>query len=137
MVEAGSLAVPYQTCFHAGEHSGRADTLKDGVGGMAGMRPHELLEAALATCLTITARMALEELRVRGSEVTVRVELERTKSTSTFRYSMELDPGLDEDQRDAVLQRIERSPVRQTLKKELKFQAAARDATRRRDSRSQ
>jgi putative redox protein len=137
MVETRSLAVPYQTNFQAGEHSGRADTLKDGVGGMTGMRPHELLEAALATCLTITARMALDELRVRCSEVTVRVELERTNSASTFRYSVELDAGVDEDQRAAVLQRVERSPVRQTLTKELKFQAAASDATGRRDSPSQ
>jgi putative redox protein len=87
--------------------------------------------------VTITAWMALEELGVSGSEVTVRVELERTNSTSTFRYSVELDAGLDEDQRDAVLQRVERSPVRQTLTKELKFQAALRDAARRPDSRSQ
>lgn len=136
MVEARSMAAPYQTRFHAGEHSGRADTLKDGVGGTAGMRPHELLEAALASCLTITARMALDEPGVNGSEVTVRVELERTNSTSLFRYSVELDSGLDDDQRDAVLRRVERSPVRQTLSKEVRFRAGVRDAGRQRDSHS-
>jgi putative redox protein len=80
--------------------------------------------------------MALDELGVNGSEVTVRVALEHTNYTSLFRYSVELDSGLDDDQRDAVLRRVERSPVRQTLSKEVRFRAGVRDAGRQRDSHS-
>ncbi|MFC6061039.1 OsmC family protein [Streptomyces ochraceiscleroticus] len=52
--------------YPAGENEGLADTCKAGVGGSAGPRPHELLEAALTTCMTITARMALVDLGVEG-----------------------------------------------------------------------
>jgi putative redox protein len=119
MVEADTLATAYQTRFRAGANSGLADTLKDGAGGATGLPPHELLEAALAACLAITARIALDEL---GASATVRthVSLDRTSSTSTFNYAVELD-GLDADQRLAVLERVERSPVRQTLSKALVF----------------
>jgi putative redox protein len=39
----------WQVRFLAGANEGRADTVKDGTGGSAGMQPHELLEASLAT----------------------------------------------------------------------------------------
>jgi putative redox protein len=49
--------------------------MKLGVGGIGGFRPHELLEAALATCTTITARMALAERGLDDAGVGVRVEV--------------------------------------------------------------
>lgn len=49
MIEATALPVAWQVSFRAGKKEGRADTVKDGTGGSAGMRPHELLEASLAT----------------------------------------------------------------------------------------
>jgi putative redox protein len=64
---------------YADSRSCLADTFKNGTGGSAGMRPHELLEASLATCMTISARMALADLGLPGGEasVRVRVRLER------------------------------------------------------------
>ena len=62
MAEATALPAPYQVRFRVGQNAGLAGTVKHGAGGSAGLRPHELLEAALATCMTITARMALAEL---------------------------------------------------------------------------
>ena len=102
-------------------HEGRADTVKDGTDGSAGMRPHELLEASLATCLTISARMALADLGVTHGEVRVRVHLEREQSATRFRYELTLDPAL-ESHRPAVMERIEHSPVRATLGKQLIFE---------------
>jgi len=87
------------------------------------MRPHELLEASLATCMTISARMALADLGVPDSGVSVRVRLEREESRTRFLYELVLDPVL-ETFRPAVVERIECSPVRSTLSKPLIFEPA-------------
>lgn len=123
MVEAVALPTPWQVKFRAGGNDGLADTLKEGVGGSTGMRPHELLEASLATCMTISARMALAEAGVADADVTVRVHLEREESTTRFRYELVLPSAL-EAFRPAVVKRIECSPVRSTLSKPLTFEPA-------------
>ncbi|GAA4069924.1 OsmC family protein [Actinomadura miaoliensis] len=123
MVEAVALSTPWQVRFRAGDNEGLADTLKEGMGGSVGMRPHELLEAALATCMTISARMALADLGFTNAEVSVQVHLEREDSATRFRYELVLDPAL-EAHRPAVMKRIACSPVRSTLSKQLVFEPA-------------
>ncbi|WNE94094.1 OsmC family protein [Streptomyces luomodiensis] len=123
MVEAVALPAPWQVRFQAGGNEGLADTHKGGIGGSAGMRPHELLEASLATCMTISARMALADLGVTVAEVRVEVHLEREESATRFRYRLLLDPEL-EVHRPAVMERIACSPVRSTLSKPLVFEPA-------------
>jgi hypothetical protein len=65
--------------------------------GRTGMRPHELLEASLATCITISARMALADLGLAHGEtrVRVRVHLEREESATRLRYELALGPALE------------------------------------------
>jgi putative redox protein len=121
VVEATALPAAWQVTFRAGDNEGRADTVKDGTGGSAGMRPHELLEASLATCMTISARMALADLGLTCGDVSVRVHLDREESATRFRYELILDPAL-EPHRPAVMERIESSPVRATLSKQLVFE---------------
>jgi putative redox protein len=125
MVEATALPAAWQVKFRAGDNEGLADTVKNGTGGTSGMRPHELLEAALATCMTISARMALADLGLAHGEasVRVRVHLEREESATRFVYELALDPAL-EPHRPAVMERMERSPVRATLTKQLIFEPA-------------
>lgn len=125
MIEATALTAAWQVRFRAGDNEALADTLKNGTGGSAGMRPHELLEASLATCMTISARMALADLGLAHGEssVRVRVHLEREESATRFRYDLALDPAL-EPHRSAVMERIQRSPVRATLSKQLIFEPA-------------
>ncbi|WP_225726449.1 MULTISPECIES: OsmC family protein [unclassified Nocardia] len=123
MIEATSIPTPWQVKFRADGNEGMADTVKAGVGGHAGLRPHELLEAALASCMTISARMALTEVGAPDVEVRVRVDLDRAESATTFRYELELDPAYDH-YRPMLMQRLERSPVRTTLRKRLFFEAA-------------
>ena len=129
MIEATALPAAWQVRFRAGDNEGHADTVKGGTGGSTGMRPHELLEASLATCMTISARMALADLGSAhlGSadgEVRVRVHLERERSATRIRYELVLDPAL-EPHRPAVTEAIERSPVRSTLSQPLIFEPAA------------
>ena len=123
MIEAVALSTPWQVRFRAGRHGGTADTAKRGVGGSAGLRPHELLEASLATCMNITARMALADLGVTDADVEVRVELRREESTTRFRYELVLPPELQKH-RSALLERLTCSPVRSTLSKAVVFEPA-------------
>jgi putative redox protein len=123
LVEAEPLPVPWQVRVRAAGSEAVADTVKDGTGGCAGMRPHELLEASLAACMTITARMALAGLGAADAGVAVRVRLERAEQVTRFRYELLLPPAL-EPYRAAVAERIARSPVRATLSKPLAFEPA-------------
>ncbi|RDI49607.1 OsmC family protein [Nocardia mexicana] len=124
MIEASALTEPWQVRFRSGANEGIADTVKEGVGGTAGMRPHELLEAALASCMTISARMGLAGTGADDAGVSVRVELDRGETTTTFRYELVLAPAL-EPHRALIEERIARSPVRSTLGKQLRFEARA------------
>ncbi|MCL2482923.1 MAG: OsmC family protein [Propionibacteriaceae bacterium] len=120
-VYARALSDLWQVEYSTGSHSGVSDTMKNGVGGGAGLRPHELLEAAVASCMTITARMCLEEHGCPSNGVGVEVELERTEDESCFRYSLHLPTDL-EQQRAVILDRLENSAVKTTLSKLLVFE---------------
>jgi putative redox protein len=54
-----------------------APILKGGLGN--GFRPHELLEAALASCINITIRMIAKEKKIKMDHVSTIVELERSE----------------------------------------------------------
>jgi len=114
-VEATALDTAYRTRFAAGGLTGLADTRKDGVGGTAGMRPHELLEAALATCMAITARMAIERMGIIEPKLGVRVWLDRSEAATVVNYGLAVDPRLDDLQRRALAECVERSRIRRTL----------------------
>ena len=125
-VEAKALAPRWQARYAVGDHSGVADTAKSG-GGDAGLRPHELLEAALATCLTITARMVLAARNLPDDEVAVSVEVVRQPDATVFRHTLDLPASL-ESERAALMAHLERCPVRTTLSRPISFVAAQRVA---------
>jgi len=124
MARAVALGQPWTVEVSAGGHSVHADTVKAGVGGSTGMRPHDLLEAAVASCMAITARMALADLGAAQAPVEVRVDLVRGEGRAEFRYEVILDPAMDVH-REAVMARVAGSPVRRTLGGELTFAATA------------
>ena len=117
-ISAQTLATRWQAQYASGDHSGIADTFKLGTGGSAGLRPHELVDAALASCMIISARMELTEQGLDDTGVGVPVEVEREEAVSRFRYTLILPPQL-EGHRSALPARLERSPVRTTLSKTL------------------
>ena len=97
-----------------------ADTsTRNGAG--EGFRPHELLEAALASCLNMTVRMKAEQMGVDPGTVTTEVELDRDADRTTFVYSMSFE-GVTEAEAEAIRDSASRCPVRETLSKELGFE---------------
>jgi len=65
MICATSESIPFQTRFSDGEHEGLADTTADKGGGNSGFRPHDLLAAAVASCINMTVRMYAERHAIR------------------------------------------------------------------------
>lgn len=122
MIEARSEQSRYQTQLTNGTHSITSDTTRDKGGSESGFRPHELLEAALASCLNMTLRMYAERYGIPLSAVTTRVKLDRSKPEETvFEYEVDLQGELTDTERDRLINVAEKCPVRQTLSKHLGF----------------
>ncbi len=122
MVKATMQPAAYRTEVGT-EHAGlTANTVKDGVGGTDGFRPHELLEAALAACMNITARMAAEKAGFPLDAVTTTVRLNRDGDGAvTFECAVSFGADVALRHREAVLRAVEHCPVRRTLSRPIQF----------------
>ena len=122
MIKATSQAQPYQVQFSDGKHAALADTTADKGGGGAGFRPHELLEAALATCMNMSASMYAAEHGIPLRQAVTRVSLDRSGSDAvTFACSVDLLGELDVEQKAAIMAALRVCPVRQTLSRGVRF----------------
>lgn len=105
----------------AGKSTTRADTSPP-AGKGAGFRPHELLEAALASCTAITLRMLADARGLALEAVIVSVKLDRSNpEETTFRTHVDLKGELSEGERELLLSGVQACPVRRTLSKRLSF----------------
>ncbi len=124
MVEAKSENIRYQTQISNGPHSATSDTTRDKGGSESGFRPHDLLEAALASCMNITLRMYADHNDIPLAGVTTKVRLDRSKPEETvFQYEVEFLGELASRDRERLLEVVGKCPVRQTLSKRIGFQA--------------
>lgn len=124
MIETTSADMRYQARFTNGTHSAVSDTTKDKGGSGSGFRPHDLLEAALASCINMTLRMYAAQHNIPLSGVTTRVTLDRTNPVETvFGYDIDLRGWLSQDHRDRLLEVAKKCPVRQTLSNSIGFRA--------------
>ena len=116
MIRADSQPTRYHTAFTNGTHRSTSDTTPNKGGGNLGFRPHELLEAALATCMNMTLRMAADKQGIPLSSVSVTVSLNREEpGKPVFEYSVELGGALSEAQRSRLLLAVDTCPVRNML----------------------
>ena len=128
MIVAESQAERLRTRFGDGTREAYADAPAEKGGAGSGFRPHELLEAALATCVAMTVRKYADanDLPVEG--IRVRVEVDRaTVGETVFRHEIELDgAGLTEEQRTRLQRVAEACPVRKTLSQKIGFSSGVR-----------
>jgi putative redox protein len=96
-----------------------APVFKGGQGN--GFRPHELLEAALATCINISIRMIAKQKSIRLDKVEIQVEIEKTENSSIFKYKIRLDESLNDQEKNVLMNIIDSCAVKQTLSKQLLF----------------
>ncbi|HEX3104593.1 MAG TPA: OsmC family protein [Terriglobales bacterium] len=89
----------------------------------SGFRPHDLLEAALATCANISVRMYAADHGIPLRNVTTTVSLDKSHSDEVvFRYTVCLDGDLTEEHKDRLLQAVGACPVRRTLSRKISFE---------------
>lgn len=123
MICATSELTPYQTRFTDGEHQGISDTTADKGGQHSGFRPHDLLEAALATCVNMTVRMYADNHAIPLRSVTTKVSIDRSLPDETvFRYEVDLDGELTPVQKGKLLHAANACPIRRTLSKGIRFE---------------
>jgi len=123
MIRCQSQAVAFRTVFSNGTLSGVCDATKDRDDGKQGFRPHELLEAALGSCVTMLLDMYARThgLPLDGVAVTVTID-GSDPGTTAFVCEIELSGDLlTEAQRGRLLRVARACPVRKTLSKRLVF----------------
>jgi putative redox protein len=122
MISTISEAPPYRVQFTDGRHSALADTTQDKGGGESGFRPHDLLGAAFAACMNMTATMYAAKHAIPLTQVVTKVTLDRSGSEQVvFGYSVELGGKLTDEQRAAIMSAIRACPIRKTLSRGVRF----------------
>ncbi|KXU83780.1 peroxiredoxin [Paraburkholderia monticola] len=117
MVSATRHGERYCTAVSNGRVQLYADTSKNGVGGAAGMRPHELLESALAACVCMSIDMAAEKAGFTLPAIVVEVVVDRRDSETCFNVTVRDIAALVDEQRELVRAAVLGSPVARTLGK--------------------
>lgn len=125
MIHAKTDGESYRTRFGNGQHECFADTTPDKGGQNAGFRPHDLLEAALACCVTMTAQMFAKKNKIplRAVHTTVRLNRESANETM-FEVQAEFDGDLTSEQIQRLRTAIQNCPVRKTLSRPIRFDEA-------------
>ncbi len=97
---------------------------EDKGGSNSGFRPHDLLEAALATCLTIWLRMYAHNHGISVANVEATVSLDRSRTDEViFNYSLDISGSLTSTEKQTLLSAAETCPVHKTLSKKLTIQS--------------
>lgn len=126
MVTSSSYPDRYRTGFSNSEFNAFADTTRDKGGGGAGFRPHDLLEAALATCLNMEIRIFADRHDIPIEEVRTAVTLDRSlPDQSLFRYSVDLKGPISEQERRRLLRVADACSIHKTLSRNLQFKRFA------------
>jgi putative redox protein len=116
MISASCLADTNRSAFTNGSHTGFADVPLDKGGNGNGFGPHELLEAALATCMTITVCKYAEKHRLPMRKVECEVMADRSvPEIITFQYSLKLEGELSLEHKQQLHQAAGKCPVAKTL----------------------
>jgi len=122
VIKTNSEQAAFKTVFSSVHHHGIADapTTKGGAG--AGFDPHELLEAALATCINIIVRKHAAQFGISIDGVVTTVRLDRSRDgVATFDYELDIRGALDETQRALLHEAAKTCPVSQTLSNPIEF----------------
>ncbi len=122
MITTKNEPLQYQTTFTNGQHTGIADTTEDKGGHNSGFRPHELLEAALASCINMHLRMYAQHHNVPLESIQTTVTVDRSHPDEViFKYSIDLSGPITSEQKERLHQIAKTCPVHQTLSKAISF----------------
>ena len=122
MIQTENEEISYKTKFSNSKHSAFSDTTIDKEGSNSGFRPHELLEAAVASCMNMHIRMFAENHKMNISKVKTEVSLNRDEpECAIFEYKIEIDGKLTGLEKEKLMQIVRNCPVKKTLSKRIDF----------------
>lgn len=125
MIRTKSEHQNYRTVVESDAHWVLTDAPVAKGGGGEGLGPHELLEAALASCLNMSVRMRAAALGVVVDNVRTSVSIDRSRDQEAiFTYAIDFDASLGDDERAQLIADAVDCPVIKTLRKRLVFTAA-------------
>ncbi|MEW6640904.1 MAG: OsmC family protein [Pseudomonadota bacterium] len=125
MITAKNNTSSTRTAVSSSQYTLPADTTPP-KGAGEGFRPHELLEAALASCTAITLRLVAAERGIALKHVDVTIDLDRTDpAQSVFRSRIAFDDDVSEADRRTLLAAARLCPVRKTLSRAIAFDEIA------------
>ena len=123
MVTTTSQASRYLGRFSNGRHAAYSDATPDKGGAGQGFRPHELLEAALGSCMTIHLRMYADNHGITLGEVTTTVTVDRSDPLkAVFRYGISFSETLSPELEEKLLHVAATCPVHHTLSRQIVIQ---------------
>jgi putative redox protein len=122
MIACKSKKDKYCCKTEIGEFTIQSDATVDKGGKENGIRPHDILATAYASCLNMSVRMACDKLGILIDSITSKVELVREDLKTVFKYEIDFSNQLPDDIKQEILKIIENCPVRKTLSKPIEFQ---------------
>ena len=122
MIECKSEKDKYCCKTEIGGFTIQSDATVDKGGQENGIRPHDILATAYASCLNMSVRMACDKKHISIDSVTSKVGLIREDSKTIFTYQIDFSNDLPDETKHEILNIIENCPVRKTLSKPIEFQ---------------
>jgi putative redox protein len=121
MVECKSKEDKYCCKTVIGKFTIQSDVTSDKGGLENGIRPHDILATAFASCLNMSVRMACDKRNISIENVITHVGLIREDSRTIFTYQIEFGNQISIVSKNKILRLVENCPVRKTLSKPIEF----------------
>lgn len=122
MITATSTETAYKTLFTNEIHQGISDTTEKHGGSHCGFRPHELLEAALATCMNMWLKMYADKRGLVLEQIKTKISIDRSDPEKVvFGGTIDLEGDLSEGQKNRMIEIATTCPVHRTLGRKIVF----------------
>ena len=121
MIECKSTNQNYTCVTNIAEFSIFSDTGSNKGGSGQGIRPHDLLATAFASCLNITVRMICDRLNISYKSITTKVNIVRENTKTSFNYKLEFDKSVSKTQKNKIRSLLKSCPVQKTLSVAIEF----------------
>jgi putative redox protein len=124
MIIATASPEPLSVRFTDGSHEAIADAAVGDGGGDAGFKPFALVEAALATCMTMSMRMLADRrgLSLPGLAMWVKMDVTRPDAP-VLRYDVDFGGvSLSDDDRARLLRAVVACPVHKALQRPIRIE---------------
>lgn len=89
--------------------------LEPGVGGQGGPTPHDILDAALAACTTLTLQLYIARKGMAVQQLRVEVSHAKNGNQNVMTRSLQVTGTLTEEEQASLLRIAEACPVHKTL----------------------